>query len=361
MENRNLAGKLTYSMLVCLLLQGTASISYADPPNHKGYGNRDNNRNSHQQFNDKNRDDWRQDKNSYLRNDKSATDKNRDNGSTRDYFKRKLYKEPDLDKNQNYKNNNVEYKRDVEKKYRRDEPYRKYTQTHERSPNNRTKTVVTAPDSRHGSSHHDHEYRGSRHDYRIYNRQRYVYYRTPWYNTFYLAPIRHHYHPFGHRVRYLPSAHIRLTVGSTPYFYASGVFYSYIGSDYVVVRAPIGAYIDVLPAGFVAFTLGLATYYYINDTYYSWDEARENYVVVEKPDGAEQAMEAETTGRLFIYPNKSQSEEQQAKDRYDCHRWAVNSSHVDPTEEDIQLTDQERSNYKRAISACLVAKDYTVK
>jgi hypothetical protein len=34
---------------------------------------------------------------------------------------------------------------------------------------------------------------------------------------------------------------------------------------------------------------------------------------------------------LFIYPQKSQTEEQQSKDRFECHEWAVQQSGFDPT------------------------------
>ncbi|MGH8064100.1 MAG: glycine zipper family protein [Candidatus Entotheonellia bacterium] len=36
-------------------------------------------------------------------------------------------------------------------------------------------------------------------------------------------------------------------------------------------------------------------------------------------------------GELYIYPNKGQSAEQQSRDRYDCHMWAVQQTGVDPT------------------------------
>jgi uncharacterized protein HemX len=43
--------------------------------------------------------------------------------------------------------------------------------------------------------------------------------------------------------------------------------------------------------------------------------------------GGSHALGAE----LYIYPNKGQSSEQQSRDRYDCHRWAVQQTGVDPT------------------------------
>ena len=35
--------------------------------------------------------------------------------------------------------------------------------------------------------------------------------------------------------------------------------------------------------------------------------------------------------QLFIYPQQGQSEEQQSKDRFECHNWAVQQSGFDPT------------------------------
>jgi len=35
---------------------------------------------------------------------------------------------------------------------------------------------------------------------------------------------------------------------------------------------------------------------------------------------------------LYVYPAKKQSDEQLKEDRYQCHIWAVNESHFDPTE-----------------------------
>jgi hypothetical protein len=34
---------------------------------------------------------------------------------------------------------------------------------------------------------------------------------------------------------------------------------------------------------------------------------------------------------MYIYPSKGQSQEQQDKDRYDCHRWAVQQTGFDPS------------------------------
>ena len=205
---------------------------------------------------------------------------------------------------------------------------------------------------------HRHKHRPN---YNIYKSHKYTYYRTPWYNTRFLAPIHYHYHPIGHQVNYLPGLHIRVVVNGLPYFYFGGVFYQSFADSYIVVGAPIGAIVQTLPIGFIAFSIGPITYYHVNDAYYIWDGPRQVYTVVEKPEGADEAIADATTGRLFVYPNEGQSEEQQAKDRYECHRWAVVESRVDPTSENSDLGPEEKKLYQRAIGACLEGRNYTVK
>jgi len=194
-----------------------------------------------------------------------------------------------------------------------------------------------------------------------HNHREYSYVQGPWYYTRYLSPYPRHFHPIGYRVRTLPGSYIRIYIGGLPYFYFSGIFYESIGSSYVVVSAPIGAFVSSLPEGFIAFSIGLATYYYINDTYYVWDEPRSGYVVVRKPAGADDAISRATTGRLIIYPNRGQSEDQQARDRYECHRWSVSESGFDPTLEENEYSANDNNIYRRAIAACLEGRDYTVK
>jgi len=192
-------------------------------------------------------------------------------------------------------------------------------------------------------------------------RRDYRYIRGPWYNTRYISPLPIRRHRIGHRLNVLPRHHVRVIVRGYPYFYNTGVFYRPYGYDFIVVGAPVGAFVRTLPVGFVAFNIDLSTYYHVNDAYYLWDENRVGYLVVEKPAGATEAMEKATSGRLVVYPNKDQSEEQQAKDRYECHRWAVTESGIDPTLEEQEFHETDRNTYRRAIAACLEGRDYTVK
>ena len=48
---------------------------------------------------------------------------------------------------------------------------------------------------------------------------------------------------------------------------------------------------------------------------------------------------------LYVYPAKGQSQEQQDKDEWQCHKWAVEQSGVDPV--DLAQDDYTDKSYKR--------------
>jgi hypothetical protein len=78
-----------------------------------------------------------------------------------------------------------------------------------------------------------------------------------------------------------------------------------------------------------------------------------------------QAAPPSTAENIFIYPRKGQSQELQAKDRYECHSWAVSQSQYNPDQPhggmpEAQL-NQMRVDYQRAMGACLDGRGYTVK
>ena len=68
--------------------------------------------------------------------------------------------------------------------------------------------------------------------------------------------------------------------------------------------------------------------------------------------------------QLFIYPKKGQSEQMQADDRYECHRWSSDQTGFDPTQSGgsvaERLYDSKKADYQRAMKACLEARDYSV-
>ena len=172
-----------------------------------------------------------------------------------------------------------------------------------------------------------------------------------------------HYPSVGHRVRTLPQGHRTIRVNQQNYRYYNGSFYRPARDGvYVVVRAPIGARVGTLPPGYISFGIGSRRYFYANFTYYLWDRDRTEYIVVEEPEGAEAAIvsASETTsGELFVYPNEGQSDEQRDRDRYECYLWASEQTDYDPSSGDPEIANA--SDYRRAISACLEGRGYTVK
>jgi hypothetical protein len=66
---------------------------------------------------------------------------------------------------------------------------------------------------------------------------------------------------------------------------------------------------------------------------------------------------------VFLYPKNGQSADQQARDRYDCYRFAVAQSGFDPMRSagsaPAAPASEQQSDYDRAQSACFEAHGYT--
>ena len=114
----------------------------------------------------------------------------------------------------------------------------------------------------------------------------------------------------------------------------------------------------------------LASYYddpyydsYYNSSYY----APSLVVIREQPSVYGQPVPSvlPTVGRIFVYPRKGQSEELQAKDRYECHSWGVSQTGYDPTQPTSSMPraqlNQMRADYNRAMGACLDGRGYTMR
>ena len=172
-----------------------------------------------------------------------------------------------------------------------------------------------------------------------------------------------HYPAFGLKFRTLPQGHRKIRANRQNYRYHNGSFYRQSGNgSYIVIRAPIGAYVNSLPPGYISFGIGTRHYFYVNFTYYLWDRDRARYIVVEEPEGAEAAMvtASETSSpEIFVYPNRGQSDEQRDRDRYECYSWAAAQTGFDPAAGEPLV--EKAGDYRRAISACLEGRDYTVK
>lgn len=180
---------------------------------------------------------------------------------------------------------------------------------------------------------------------------------------------RHHhdryYPPRGVVFARPPRGNIIVNYRDRRYFYGGGIWYAPRGPRFVVIAPPIGAFVSVLPDFYTTVWFGGLPYFYANQTYYVWRERRGAYEVVEPPRDAEAASESPPSDDLYIYPRNGQDSAQQARDRYECHRWAVDQTGFDPTRPGGGVPENEsgarRAQYFRAMTACLEGRGYTVR
>jgi hypothetical protein len=97
---------------------------------------------------------------------------------------------------------------------------------------------------------------GDRHDDRGYHHDDHAFYR-------------YHDHPhYGLHMHFLPEGYLTIWVGMHRYYYYDGLYYTYIGGDYVIVNPPIGAHVTVIPPDFQPVLINGVTYYTDNGIYY---------------------------------------------------------------------------------------------
>ncbi len=176
----------------------------------------------------------------------------------------------------------------------------------------------------------------------------------------------HFYPAIGASVHVLPEGYRPYFYGGRSFYFSAGVWYAPGAAGFVVVRPPVGLVISVLPPYYSTVWIGGLPYYYANDVYYTWNPAQNGYVVVDPPANADQPAPAPASAPedLIIYPKNGQTSDQQAADRYECHRWAKTQTGFDPTQPGGGVSGDgaaARSAYNRALGACLTGRGYEVK
>lgn len=182
-------------------------------------------------------------------------------------------------------------------------------------------------------------------------------------------PGGHNYHgryypPPGYVVRAPPPGYHVAHHHHDRYYCGGGAWYRPYGPYYRVIVPPVGIVVPFLPNFYTTLWYGGMPYYYANSVYYVGRADGPGYVVTAPPYGAATSAAAESE-EFFVYPKEGQSEEAQARDRYDCHRWAFDQTGFDPSLPGGGVPEsdnlQARSEYRRAITACLEALGYTVR
>lgn len=186
----------------------------------------------------------------------------------------------------------------------------------------------------------------------------------------------HHDHYYPHHgvvVRSLPPGARSIYYNHHRYFMRGGVWYRPYGPRWMVFAPPIGLVVPFLPEFYTTVWFGGVPYYYANDTYYLWNRGAGGYVVSSPPSSlADQNGQdgSASTGSgagddIYVYPRNGQSEAQTAKDRFECHQWAVSQTGFDPSEPGGGVPAEQnagkRADYRRAISACLEGRQYSVR
>jgi hypothetical protein len=163
----------------------------------------------------------------------------------------------------------------------------------------------------------------------------------------------------------LPEGYRPYYRGGNRFYFSGGIWYAPHGPGFVVVRPPAGLVISVLPPYYSTVWIAGLPYYYANNVYYSWQPDQNGYTVVDPPDDADSPSAPPDAAQqdLIIYPKNGQSKDQQAADQYECHSWAKSQTGFDPTQPGGGAPGgvaMNRSNYDRAMSACLQARGYQV-
>ena len=171
---------------------------------------------------------------------------------------------------------------------------------------------------------------------------------------------RHHHNQYyptrGYVAAVPPHGGYPVTWHGAHYWYGGGVWWGPHAGGWAVVGGEIGV--------LLVMALGGIPYYYANDAYYVWHDTEHGYEVVDPPGGAA-STEPPAPDDVYMYPRNGQSPDQQARDRYECHHWAVEQTGFDPTRPDGGVAPGDartrRSEYFRAMSACLEGRGYSVK
>jgi hypothetical protein len=99
-------------------------------------------------------------------------------------------------------------------------------------------------------------------------------------------------------------------------------------------------------------------YFVAAGSYYLWNGDRNQYEVVTPPPAVQAAPAVSYD--VIAYPARGQTANQQAQDRYECHSWAVSQSGFDPASAQSAPPANTADIYRRALTACLTGRGYSV-
>jgi hypothetical protein len=164
----------------------------------------------------------------------------------------------------------------------------------------------------------------------------------------------------GYVVDNMPSGHYRVPYRGSDYYFNDGYWYRPYGSRYVVVTPPYGVRVRYLPSYAEQVWIGSIGYFLVAGTYYLWQAGSQDYEVVEPPQQPQTVAVTQSPYEVVAYPMYNQSPDQQARDHYECHGWAVQQSGFDPASASYAPPAYVADNYRRALGACLSGRGYSI-
>jgi len=134
----------------------------------------------------------------------------------------------------------------------------------------------------------------------------------------------------------------------------------YRGQDYyIVVQPPRGIRIQYLPDYAREVWIGGSLLFLAAGSYYAYQEATQDYVVVEPP--LQQPPQPQSQGYdVEAYPANGQSPQQVQQDGYQCSQYAVQQSGFDPRTATYQPAPEVVQAYRQAQGNCLSSRGYQV-
>lgn len=164
----------------------------------------------------------------------------------------------------------------------------------------------------------------------------------------------------GHVIDRFPDRDYRVPYRGQDYFYSGGYWYRPQGPRYIVVQPPRGIRIQYLPDYAREVWIGGSLLFLAAGSYYAYQEATQDYVVVEPP--VQQPPQPQAQGYdVEAYPANGQSPEQVQQDGYQCYQYAVQQSGFDPRTATYQPAPEVVQAYRQAQGNCLSSRGYQVR
>ncbi|AZF66190.1 MULTISPECIES: DUF6515 family protein [Pseudomonas] len=166
----------------------------------------------------------------------------------------------------------------------------------------------------------------------------------------------------GYTVDRFPDRNYRVPYRGQDYFFSGGYWYRPQGPRYVVVTPPYGIRVQYLPDYAREVWVGSALFFLAAGSYYTYENATQQYVVVQPPTEvpAPQPAPQGNGYDVVAYPANGQSPAQVQQDGYDCYRWAVQQSGFDPRTVTYAPDPAVVQTYRQAQGNCLTSRGYQV-